>query len=243
MRNKCGLSRLAKRIKRCFNETKASGKPFDYRFTGKDSRGFLHNFMYSIEGMEPFERKGSKQKFTLHVLSYLCLMLRECVALFNGIEITDEEVNDLERAFKVFFTVNSLFFSHHPTAWTLGLVVPVHVKEMKAKYGMGLALNSMEGREAKHISISRCCNNMSYQSRWKQVFMHEYVSLIWLREKGYSNAKPATSSALSYVPKRAKNSTGFSSCDLKKEVESSGCKFCIHPFRNQIFERVKKAWH
>ena len=171
-------------------------------------------------------------------------MLRKCVALFNRIEITDEEVSDLEHACKVFFTVNSLFFSHHPTAWTLGLVVPVHVKEMKAKYGMGLALNSMEGREAKHISISRYCNNTSYQSRWKQVFMHEYVSLIWLREKGYGNAKPATSSALSYVPKRVKNdSAGFCSCGLKKEVESSGCKFCIHPFRNQIIERVKKAWH
>ena len=171
-------------------------------------------------------------------------MLHKCVALFNRIEITDEEVSDLERACKVFFTVNSLFFTHHPTAWTLSLVVPVHVKEMKAKYGMGLALNSMEGREAKHISISRYCDNTSYQSRWKQVFMHEYISLIWLHEKGYGNAKPATSSALSYVPKHVKNdSAGFCSCGLKKEVESSGCKFCIYPFRNQIIERVKKTWH
>lgn len=63
----------------------------------------------------------------------------------------------------------------------------VHAKEMKVKYGMELALNSMEGREAKHISISRYCNNTNYQTRWEQVFMHEYVSLIWLRERGYNN--------------------------------------------------------
>jgi hypothetical protein len=45
MKTKCGLSSLAKRIVRWFNETKAAGKAFDCRFTGKDSRGFLHNFM------------------------------------------------------------------------------------------------------------------------------------------------------------------------------------------------------
>ena len=242
MKTKCGLSRLAKRIVRWFNETKAAGKAFDYRFTGKDSRGFLHNFMYLIAAMEPFQKHGSRQEFTLHVLSYLCLMLRKCVTLFNRIEIKDEDLVDLQHACKVYFTLNCLFFAHHPTAWTLGLVVPVHAKEMKVKYGMGLALNSMEGREAKHISIARYCTNTNYQSRWEQVFMHEYVSLIWLRERGYNNTKPVTSSTLSYVPKRVvKNGSSFCNCGLKKEAESSKCKFCIHPLRNQIVKRVEKA--
>ena len=44
----CQLSRLANKVTRWFNETKADGKEFDYRFTGRDSRMFLHNFMLNL---------------------------------------------------------------------------------------------------------------------------------------------------------------------------------------------------
>ena len=63
MKTKCHLSHLANRVVKWFNDTRGDGKPFDYRFTGKDSQGFLHNFMYLVAA----------------VLSYLCLVLRECV--------------------------------------------------------------------------------------------------------------------------------------------------------------------
>ena len=33
---------------------------------------------------------------------------------------------------------------------------------MKKSYGLGLGLNSMEGREAKHIAISKYCLNYIY---------------------------------------------------------------------------------
>lgn len=38
------------------------------------------------------------------------------------------------------------------------------MREMKKKYGMGLALNSMEGREVKHISIARYSHNSTYRN-------------------------------------------------------------------------------
>ena len=106
---------------------------------------------------------------------------------------------------------------------------------------MGLALNSMEGREAKHIAISRYCNNTNYKSRWEQVFMHEYVSLIYLREKGYNNTKPLTSYSLSYVPSCVKDIANFCKCGLEKDANASECRFCIHPLRKQIIEKEKKA--
>ena len=43
------LSRLAKKVKRWFNDTKESSKDFQYRFTGQDSRMFLRNFMFIID--------------------------------------------------------------------------------------------------------------------------------------------------------------------------------------------------
>ena len=40
-----------------------------------------------------------------------------------------------------------LFFFHvNPTVWTIGHIVPAHARDMKSKYGLGLGLNSMEGR-------------------------------------------------------------------------------------------------
>ena len=79
MKTKCHLSHLANRVVKWFNDTRGDGKPFDYRFTGKDSQGFLHNFMYLVAAVEPFAEKGCQQELIVHVLSYLCLVLRECV--------------------------------------------------------------------------------------------------------------------------------------------------------------------
>ena len=240
MKTKCKLSRLANKIVGWFNETGAKGKAFDYRFTGKDSRLFLQNFMYLIDAVEPSAKQGSRKEYTYHVLAYLCLNLRECVSLFSRIELSDQQLQELGTHCKTYFTLNYIFFDHHATVWTLGQIVPTHAKEMKAKYNMGLGLNSMEGREAKHISISRYCKNTNYQNRWQQVFMHEYVSLIWLREKGYKSAKPTTSSLQSYVPKRVKD-PGFCKCGMKKESECCECRFCLHPLRLSIVEKVDKA--
>ena len=49
---------------------------------------------------------------------------------------------------------------------------------------MGLGVNTMEGREAKHIALVKFTRNNQFTNRWRQVFRHEYVSLVWLRENG-----------------------------------------------------------
>jgi len=53
----------------------------------------------------------------------------------------------------MYFRANDLHYSVNPTVWHLGHVVPFDDADMKMTYGMGLGLNSMEGREAKHIAI------------------------------------------------------------------------------------------
>ena len=54
LKSKCFLSRLAKKIVRWFNDTGAKKNEFDYRFTGRDSRFFLYNFMFLIDILEQF---------------------------------------------------------------------------------------------------------------------------------------------------------------------------------------------
>ena len=76
LKTKWHLSCLANQIEKWFNETKGDGKPFDNRFTGKDSRGFLHSFMLLIYVVEPYVKNASCLKLVFHALSYICLTLR-----------------------------------------------------------------------------------------------------------------------------------------------------------------------
>jgi hypothetical protein len=123
----------------------------------------------------------------------------------------------------------------------LGNIIPEHATDMKVKYGKGLALNSMEGREAKHISISRYSKNTNFKARWEQIFQHEYVSLVWLGENGYNFEKPASEccSRYMYIPKRATEDSKFCYCGCEKQVQSASCRFCNHKLRKKIMGKVK----
>ena len=55
--------------------------------------------------------------------------------------------------------------------------------QLKEKLGYGLGLNSMQGREAKHVKLARYVQNtynVKKSSRWWTVFRHEFVSMVWL---------------------------------------------------------------
>lgn len=52
--------------------------------------------MYLIDVVELAAQQGTKRHFKLHVLAYFCLTLRDCVSLFSRIEITEEELIELE---------------------------------------------------------------------------------------------------------------------------------------------------
>ena len=108
LRSKCSLSRLANKVIRWFNETKGNGKEFDYRFTGKDSRMFLHNFMFLIDILEK-DSTGMQSKH-LHIHSFLCLCLRDAVSLFSRVNITDGQVTNLKQHCSDFVRGYTLFF-------------------------------------------------------------------------------------------------------------------------------------
>ncbi len=92
---KCGISRLAKKVIKWFDKTKANGKQFEYRFTGKDSKLFSLHFMSLVTALECRANPG-REVTILHVVAYICLCLRDCVLLFNSLEITDEQVCELK---------------------------------------------------------------------------------------------------------------------------------------------------
>ena len=124
-------------------------------------------------------------------------------------------------------------------------VVPAHTLEIKRKYGLGVGISSMEGREAKHIAISRYCKNTAYLHLWEQIFRHEYISLIWFREKGYNinNANiRCNSRKLSNIPKLTAENDKYCQCGLEKMTSSDDqCRFCSHDFREKIKVSIAKS--
>lgn len=145
----CGLSRLAKKVTKWFDDTKANGKSFDYCFTGKDSRLFLLHFMSLIAAVESRASAG-RETTILHLLHTFVFVLGT-VSLFSRLAISDEEVSELKTLCTNYFRANAVFFYVNPTVWTIGHLVPAHTQHKKEKYGFGLGLYSMEGREAKRL--------------------------------------------------------------------------------------------
>jgi hypothetical protein len=109
------------------------------------------------------------------------------------------------------------------------------MSEMKTRYGLGL--NSMEGREAKHVFIAKYSQNTLYQHWWQQIFRHEYVTLLWLRSRGYNISKPTNSNA-TYIPKKVFNDPSVCYCGLSKLASVNRCRFCNHSLREKIKNSV-----
>ena len=66
------------------------------------------------------------------------------------------------------------------TVWSGGHLAPVHTQWAYDRFGTGLGITTMQGREAKHVQIERFAKNSLYKQRWPQVFRHDYISKIWL---------------------------------------------------------------
>jgi hypothetical protein len=155
---------LAKRIIRwIINDTGANGKDFDYRFTSKDSRMFLYNFMFLINVLETLA-KNEQARLVIHIHAYLCLCLRNAVSLFSCVKITDDEVGELELHCGNFYRGYCLYFHVNPTVWSLGNVVHKHTQEIKLKYELGLGLNSMAGRDEIVLILVICIDGNKYSA-------------------------------------------------------------------------------
>ena len=107
------------------------------------------------------ENDSEHQRTTLLVLAYIGLRLRDCVSLFNRFEISVEQLTPLSVAASKYYRVNALLLSSsvNPTMWTIGHIIPAHTKIVHEKYGQGLGIVTMEGREAKHIALKKLIEN------------------------------------------------------------------------------------
>ena len=176
---KCG--RLYKSYSRWFNEKENAGIPFSYRFTGLESKRFSWRFSVPIKVLLGTNNLTKGAHVKLNSLAYMATNLRDATSLCTRVDITSDQVKELTSLCKLYFNCNRLLMvkSVGPTVWTVGYAIPFHVNKLYRSFGFGLGLNSMQGREAKHVKLKQyimnTCNGRKNQ-QWWLVFRHEYVS-------------------------------------------------------------------
>ena len=176
--------RLAKKVRKWFDETQGKSGDLQYRFTGKESRLFCHNFARLLTFLRQ-EGDSQKQQQTVLTLAYVGLRLRDLCSIINRFEVEDTHLEQLPTLAQEYYRANALLLptSVNPTIWTIGHVVPAHARQVYDKYGQGLLTVTMEGREAKHIALQKLSANTTYQNRWAEIFRHEFIMLLWLPEQ------------------------------------------------------------
>lgn len=247
-RMKCG--RLYKNFCRWFSEKRKKGIPYSYRFTGLESKRFCWNFGFVIEVLLGINNLSASTKVNLHALAFTALQLRDSGSLFSRVEISKEQLAELESTCQNYFIANSLLLRGvNPTVWTIGYAIPYCTQQLFKESGFGLGLNSMQGREAKHIKLASYVQNtcnVNKNQRWWMVFRHEYLSLVWLREiDPYSiTYRPEKKKACdSYIPKRvAEKHALYCYCGLQKSnSDDDKCSICMSSTMKLVNEAITKG--
>ncbi|CAB4034572.1 Hypothetical predicted protein, partial [Paramuricea clavata] len=216
-------------------------------FTGLESKKFSWNFAFAIQELLNFDSIKQSTKLKLHALAFAALQLREAVAIYSRIEVDRELIQKLFLKCNNYFHTNCLFLGNAvcPTTWTVGYAIPYHCNQLFESIGYGLGLNTMQGREAKHIKLAKYVQNtcnVRKSDRWWVVFRHEFVSIVWMRELDpmsttyQSKRKPGKS----YVPNRIiKNPGRYCFCGNTMEPESNTkCVACCSDIMSMIQQSV-----
>lgn len=123
-------------------------------------------------------------KLKLYSLAYAGLNLRNATSLMNRIDIDEQGIIDLDKYCKQYFICSSMFLTNMTLSmWTVGYCVPYHARLLFQSLGVGLGINTMQGREAKHQKLKLYAQFSLPSNRWERVFLHEHMSIIWLRQQ------------------------------------------------------------
>lgn len=227
------VTRLVKKLTRWFREGRKNS--FAYRFTGKETKKFCHKFMFVIQCLSDANNSPGT-KLRLAALAFCCVQLRDAISYFSRVEINQSEVEKCQQACQYFYNICALLLKEvTPTIWTIGYAIPRHVKLLFGRYGMGLGLNSMQGREAKHVKLSQFAKHSTKSIRWCMVLRHDYISNVWIRKQdpGYSLY---TKYEERYIPKQIGLET-FCYCGYPLDQHTNECSICS----SAIYKAVVKT--
>jgi hypothetical protein len=174
-------------------------------------------------------------KLKIASIAFCCLQLRDAMSYFSCVDITLAELEQCKKASSYLFNANALLLkSVTPTLWTIGYAIPRHMEILYDRHGMRLGINSMQGREAKHVRLSEFAKHSTKSTKWSMVLRHDYMCNVWI-----CMHEPAhilyTTDKYNYIPKEIELNTfcycGFPIC------KGQQCSICI----SDVFKAVKET--
>ena len=173
-----------------------------------------------------------------HVCFYQTLHLRKLVSYSARIaSLSSKELDDMAAAGHALLkSCVVLDNGITPSMWTSSQVAPVHTKMLIDDLGLGLGINTMQGREQKHQKIKRFTENATPQTKWKTAFTHEYIQQIYLRENG-CDASKYIQPKRSYLPE---SKAGYCPCGLKL-LPDGLCKLCSSSHFKTVIDMINKV--
>ena len=205
---------------------------FEFRFTGKESKCFSHHYMKLVMSLQCHD-DDQLRNLRLHVFAYVGMQLREAASHYSRVIPPENYMDSLKTSCQNYFNTVSLFLSSvTPTVCTLGYAIPYHAKLLFEKYGLGLGINTMQGREAKHTMIKEFARHSTLSLCWQHVFRHEFISCIWLR-KCYPKSAIFRLKQVTYNPDYV-HQDNCCYCGLTKDPDQPICNFCSDPLHNMV---------
>ena len=121
----------------------------------------------------------------------------------------------------------------------MGYAIPFHNKALFKEFGLGLGINTMQGREAKHVTLSSFARHATLTTCWRLVMRHEYISPIWLRKTDpfhfrYAKCKDK------YTPNEA-HLPGFCYCGFKMGENQAKCVYCSSSLYKAVYRSAHNA--
>ena len=190
--------------------------------------------MYLISSLDnPVPAPTASLTLKLHTLAHLGLHLRDAVSLFTRQKLCPDYVSKLEFHCKNVFNSASMFLNNITlTIWTIGYVVPKHAEVTVRKFSLGLGINSMQGKEAKHTRSAAYAEHALTTNRWSLVVRHEYLITFYRRERNPFSSLFKHDN-VSYVP-NVVNTDNYCYCGMQKNSNEADCRFCRDPLRLSI---------
>lgn len=237
LRYNMGCNFLSKKIITWFNENNGKhDKEFTFRFRGKESFAYIKHFSKLIK-MLLSNITSEESKVKLHQLFYCSLLHRKIIGYSVRIDGFDGEMQkELEISAQSLFKACCLFYPRLSVSmWVLTNVLPAHSSHTLQKYNFGIGCNTMEAREQKHQQIQKYSHNTTFQNRWQQIFRHEFIQLVYLREHGYDTLR-YRKRKVNYLPKYSEQEC--QNCGI--ELDERKCLVCDSKIMFDLKKRMSK---
>ena len=172
----------------------------------------------------------------LAALAFCCVQLRDAISYFSRIEITEHEVKQCQQACQLFYNICALMLKEvTPTVWTIGYAIPRHIKILFEKFEVGLGVNSMQGREAKHVRLAQYAKHSTKSTRWSMVLRHDYIANVYIRKHDPGRSS-YTKYEERYTPKQVALET-FCYCGFPIGEGETVCSICS----SEIYKAIAKT--